>query len=1035
MKIFKWISDNILFVFTLFLLAFIPLYPKLPLLGIQHTWVYVRLDDVCVALAVFIYVIQLIRRKATIKTPLTIPIIIFWGVGLISTLSAIVFLFPHMANVFPSVAMLNFLRRIEYISLFFVAYSSVKDKRQIPYIIATLVVTLLAVVGYGVGQKWFGFPAFLTMNEEFAKGIPLKLSSLARIPSTFGGHYDLAAYLVLIIPIIGSMIFGFKNIFAKLLLLLTGVAGLVLLLMTASRVSFMVYILAVSFMLILQKRKRYIIPVIIVSIFLLSFFQGMSQRFTSTISQADVVVDARTGKPIGILNNNEAIGNNTKKQKPLVIEDKQSTGENLPQGSGYINLPSDTTSIASNKVIYKRTKLTAGTQSAEITSMEGDFVVKKVLAYDVSFTTRFQGEWPRAIEAFKRNIFLGSGYSSIGLATDGDYLRMLGESGLLGFGAFILAFLVMGIYIENLFKEIDSKPVRGLIIGVSAGLFGLGLNAILIDVFEASKVAYVLWMMVGLSFGFLKLYQKKKIDVVKELRKVLTSSPAIIIYLLVASFGVYSIMISNYFVGDDFTWLKWAADCKKIIYGNGLTRCEPVKNTILGYFTNSDGFFYRPGTKLYFLLMYTVFWLNNSLYHIFSILVHFTAAASIFLISKRILKSKFFSFVTALFFIVLSVQSESVFWVAATGHIISAAAILLSLLLYINWKENKNWIFLSLSFVTAAIAFLFYELGIVIPILILVYDLIMDKKISLKDFVRRWYYFGYFSLIPIYLGVRYISKSHWFNGDYSYNISNLPYNVFGNFVGYLGISLFGVNSMKYYELIRTVAKENKIYATLGLVLALTVFYIVYRFLLKKLWSKNDAKIILLSFSIFFVGLIPFLGLGNISLRYVYLASFGIVLFIVFLIQKIYSGLRVFNRFLAMGFVAIILFVFISFNFNELNRINNDWKKAGNISNELLTNLNATFTKDNPVPQDPVFYFVNTPIRLGEAWVFPVGLPDALWFTFQNENLTVNISKSLDMALDSAEGSASARVFEFDKNGNVEEVIRTKETIIAPKTSN
>src|SRR5436309_3070030 len=83
----------------------------------------------------------------------------------------------------------------------------------------------LLVVAYGIGQKLYGFPAFLTMNEEFAKGIPLKLSALARIPSTFAGHYDLAAYLVFVIPIMGSLIFGFKNKLIKLLLFISGGLG------------------------------------------------------------------------------------------------------------------------------------------------------------------------------------------------------------------------------------------------------------------------------------------------------------------------------------------------------------------------------------------------------------------------------------------------------------------------------------------------------------------------------------------------------------------------------------------------------------------------------------------------------------------------------------------------------------------------------------------------------------------------------------------------------------------------------------------
>jgi hypothetical protein len=119
--------------------------------------------------------------------------------------------------------------------------------------------------------------------------------------------------------------------------------------------------------------------------------------------------------------------------------------------------------------------------------------------------------------------------------------------------------------------------------------------------------------------------------------------------------------------------------------------------------------------------------------------------------------------------------------------------------------------------------------------------------------------------------------------------------------------------------------------------------------------------------------------------------------------------------------------------SELQRINKDWYEAGQLTKNLLRNFNDRFPPKTL--QDPVFYFVNVPIRHNDAWVFPVGLPDALWVTFQNVNLTVHVEKSLDLALDYAEGSASAKVFEFDKNGNVEEVIRTKEAKTVPINKN
>src|SRR3989344_7293805 len=168
MKILNWLYENILFVITLFLLAFIPLYPKIPFLDIQNTWVYVRAEDFVIAFTLILWIILFVRNKVTLKTPLTLPILLLWVVGGLSTLHGVLLLFPTLANTFSNVALLSFLRRIEYLFLFFIAFGGMKDKKFLTYVIVTLIIVLLAVSGYGFGQKFFGFPAFLTMNEEFA---------------------------------------------------------------------------------------------------------------------------------------------------------------------------------------------------------------------------------------------------------------------------------------------------------------------------------------------------------------------------------------------------------------------------------------------------------------------------------------------------------------------------------------------------------------------------------------------------------------------------------------------------------------------------------------------------------------------------------------------------------------------------------------------------------------------------------------------------------------------------------------------------
>src|SRR3989344_2389659 len=204
-KIKDFTLGNILFLETLFLLIFIPLFPKLPIFDVRNTWVYIRAEDFVVLGVLLSWLALLFRKKISLKTPLTIPILIFWIIGTISTIHGVLLIFPTIANVFPNVAFLSLVRHIEYMSLFFIGYLGMKDKEFLKTVIAVLVITLIGVALYGFGQKFIGFPAYLTSNEEFAKGIPIQLSALARVPSTFAGHYDFAAYLVLVISILASL--------------------------------------------------------------------------------------------------------------------------------------------------------------------------------------------------------------------------------------------------------------------------------------------------------------------------------------------------------------------------------------------------------------------------------------------------------------------------------------------------------------------------------------------------------------------------------------------------------------------------------------------------------------------------------------------------------------------------------------------------------------------------------------------------------------------------------------------------------------
>ncbi len=1019
MKIIRSLSENILFLLTLFLLVFIPLYPKLPLLDIKHTWVYIRIEDFIIAVVWIIFLIQFFKNKATLRTPLTLPIIIFWIVGALATIHGILFVFPKLEGVFPSIALLHYLRRIEYLSLFFLSYAAFRKKTMTTPLIVTLSLTLLAVFFYGLGQRFLGLPAFLTMNEEFAKGIPLKLSPLARIPSTFAGHYDLAAYLILMIPLMGSMILGYKKLIVKIFFFLTATAGLILLMMTASRVSFVVYLFSIAFMLILQKKKLFIIPVFILSFILLQSFQGLSQRLASTFTQVDLVVDSRTGKPIGVAS--EFGGNQ------IVIEDKQSTGENLPQGSKYINIPSSSGKKISSDIVYKKLK-SDGTQE-EIITRSGDVIVKKAFAYDVSFTTRFQGEWPRAIEAFKRNILLGSGYSSISLATDNNYLRILGETGILGLISFLGIFLIAAIYLWRLLPSITDNTLRSFVVGVISGVFGLSLNAILIDVFDASKVAFVLWMLMGATLGLVKTFERKSVNYYYELKRIFLSTPAYIAYLILFAFLIFGPSLKNYFAGDDFTWLRWAADCPKIDGGSEF-QCESAVKTITSYFLNSEGFFYRPGTKTYFYLMYPIFELFPAPFHLVSLILHITSTILLFFLVLRWLGNKIFAFLAGIFFLVLSTHGEAVYWISVTGHMIAWTLTLFALLCYTYWKENRNIILFGLSWISVVLSTFFHEFGFTGSLLLIAYDIIVDRKNLLKFWKDKWYYIFLLLPIAIYFYMRSISNSLWFQGDYSYNLSKLPFNTVGNLAGYFLISLLGPTA--YYSIytpLRTFTAENIFIASLMIILVGMVVIVLIKKVKKYLQEEFIITMLLISSALFIIPLLPFVGLGNITTRYPYLASAGVVVFLITVSYHLFMNIKSKNKPVIAGIFLVVAFLFVTFHIQSLQKISKDWQKAGEITRTTLVEINKAYAQrghqKRQKNQKEIFYFVNVPIRYGEAWVFPVGLQDALWFSFQNVDLEVHNVLSEEEALFELKRNPNIRIFTFLKDGSLVEIQQAK----------
>lgn len=242
----RFFRNDLLFVLTIFLTIFIPLYPKLPLADIIPGYIVrVRLEDIFVAITCLVWLITAIRQKIQWKTPLNAYIFSYAFVGLMSSISAVIFTHTVPAEALHiGKTLLHYFRYIEYFSLFFLTVASLNSYRRVKIALVAVCITVLGVSAYGFGQRYYYWPVYSTMNREFSKGMRLYLTEHARVQSTFGGHYDLVDFLVIVLPIVFALFLLVKKKSLRIALAITYTAGIWALMQSASRSSVLGFVVA-----------------------------------------------------------------------------------------------------------------------------------------------------------------------------------------------------------------------------------------------------------------------------------------------------------------------------------------------------------------------------------------------------------------------------------------------------------------------------------------------------------------------------------------------------------------------------------------------------------------------------------------------------------------------------------------------------------------------------------------------------------------------------------------------------------------------
>ena len=482
MPLFSYLRKNTLFLTSLFLLAFIPLYPKIPLFDILPGYIVrVRVEDLLILLASGVWFWHALKNRAEWRNGY-LGFVGLYAIGGLFSIILGVFLLQTIPLELLHIgkSALHYFRYLEYFALFFIVFSGIQTKEHARKAVFVLAAATSLVIIYGIGQKFMHFPLYSTMNREYSKGQAFYLEAGGKVSSTFGGHYDLAGFLVIVLPLIFSFSLGLFSRNKKRLLIfawlqVTHLAGVWLLIETASKTALIAYLLAMAIVVLLHIRR---------------INSKKVRVFTTTASLASVVLVAAVFLTL--------FGASTKVRFSNLFYSILQSQENADPtdlvGSGYEWKVFSTTSL-DGEVITER-KLEKSTWSPN------------AVRYGISMGIRLDTLWPQALRGLSNNPLFGSGYGTLSKlensqfveadSTDNNYLRTLGETGLIGFAIFYGFVLISMRTVTRQLKD-QSGMIAAISIGYLGASVGLLLNALYIDVFAASKVAFIFWGISGLT--------------------------------------------------------------------------------------------------------------------------------------------------------------------------------------------------------------------------------------------------------------------------------------------------------------------------------------------------------------------------------------------------------------------------------------------------------------------------------------------------------------------------------------------------------
>jgi tetratricopeptide (TPR) repeat protein len=395
--------------------------------------------------------------------------------------------------------------------------------------------------------------------------------------------------------------------------------------------------------------------------------------------------------------------------------------------------------------------------------------------------------------------------------------------------------------------------------------------------------------------------------------------------IILVGFLVYFNSFKNEFVYDDFVIITENDFIKNL---NNLPLIFSSK-----YFQLAHEGAFRPITTITYFFDYFAWKLNVSGWRLTNLIFLCTSAVLVFFLAAKILKDRSFALLTALFFIVHPVHSETINFITCREDLLCGSFLLLSFLLYIKYLNGKNRYLYYLSLFSLVLSLFTKEMGIILlPIIFLYDECFLSGEAKTKRLSR---YSGFLLISALFLLGRFFifKPAGYLTGVDLSQIRPYPGgNIFFTFLTfikitayYLKLLILPLNLTVDYSWFPVISSLRDYSLYVPVIIIGIILFLTFR-------ARKYSREIFFSSIYFFIALIPVSNIVPfwtlLAERYLLIPSFGFFLFLGILFLKVYRKIERVkpNNFFKTGLLLLMASLLVFYGIRTFIR-NYDWRNS------------------------------------------------------------------------------------------------------------